>query len=641
MTMDKTAGQPPSQPLLTVIIPVYNVEPYLRRCLDSICGQSYRHLEIICVDDGSTDGSLAILREYEARDGRVRVVTQPNSRQARARNVALDMARGEWVTGVDSDDYMQPDSYLRAMAHATAEVDAVCFGMKVEAEPGLEGRVAGVHRFSNFKYEGLRELDAKCITGIAWYFVNKIYRRALIEEHGLRFDASNCGCEDMRFHMCFCACARKVYFLREELYVYALRQGSTCHSVSQAELRVRSYVSCFDGVLEAYRRHRGLEASLPMLQLLQTVMFRDSAPWAFRCGMALECRRLLLAVAAKYGLQRMPALAPALYEFEEQLRWAQRAVDVLRACAAAQPAAEEAAEATACSHVALPADEACAPMALELVRELRGCAAARPLCIHVLADALCPATCARFEALAAGEFRVSVHAVDAAMLHSLPPLEAGSPYLGYLRMALPLLLPSLGRVLLLSPTLSVDGELPDWDAVPMEGLPLAALPRAGAAGYELSSVLLADLARLREERGAETWLAACLFRPHCPPDVEVEAFATAFEGKVAALTPEPWQGFRPVPPAEHRCCPEGEGALWVGLPLDAARAEDWSPLALPAELLLLQHGLIRRRYWGCRLASLLLSGRRRRRAQVRCREYRALLERIRALRADIRRRLPR
>ena len=90
---------------VSVIIPVYNVEKYLRECIDSILNQTLRDLELICVDDGSTDGSLEILHEYEKADSRVKVLTQHNMGAGAARNKGLAIATGEYLSFLDSDDF--------------------------------------------------------------------------------------------------------------------------------------------------------------------------------------------------------------------------------------------------------------------------------------------------------------------------------------------------------------------------------------------------------------------------------------------------------------------------------------------------------------------------------------------------------
>lgn len=104
--------------MISVIVPVYNVEPYLRKCLDSILAQTYRDLEILIIDDGSTDGSGAICDEYAGKDERVRVFHTENKSLSCARNLGLDNAQGEWIGFVDSDDWIEPDMYETLLRRA-------------------------------------------------------------------------------------------------------------------------------------------------------------------------------------------------------------------------------------------------------------------------------------------------------------------------------------------------------------------------------------------------------------------------------------------------------------------------------------------------------------------------------------------
>ncbi|MDL2315770.1 glycosyltransferase [Desulfovibrio sp. OttesenSCG-928-A18] len=98
-------------PLVSVIIPIYNVAPYLGQCLDSVIGQSMRDLELICLNDGSTDESLAILHEYAGRDARIRVVDKKNSGYGHTVNLGMSMARGRYIGIVESDDFADPDMF--------------------------------------------------------------------------------------------------------------------------------------------------------------------------------------------------------------------------------------------------------------------------------------------------------------------------------------------------------------------------------------------------------------------------------------------------------------------------------------------------------------------------------------------------
>lgn len=103
---------------MSVIIPVYNAEKYLRGCMDSVLSQTLRELEVICVDDGSTDGSAAILEEYAEKDSRVRVLRQENKGVAAARNAGLSAALSDWIGWVDSDDWIEPDMFEYLLQNA-------------------------------------------------------------------------------------------------------------------------------------------------------------------------------------------------------------------------------------------------------------------------------------------------------------------------------------------------------------------------------------------------------------------------------------------------------------------------------------------------------------------------------------------
>lgn len=102
-----------SSPLISVIVPIYNMESLLPRCLDSLAAQTLRNLEIICVDDGSTDGSGGIVRKYASGDSRFRLITQENSGRAEARNAGIRAAAAPYLGFADPDDYVEPDMYER------------------------------------------------------------------------------------------------------------------------------------------------------------------------------------------------------------------------------------------------------------------------------------------------------------------------------------------------------------------------------------------------------------------------------------------------------------------------------------------------------------------------------------------------
>lgn len=126
------------QPLISVIIPVYNTAPYLARCLDSVLNNTYRNLEVICVNDGSTDNSLKILRGYEQQDSRVIVIDKPNGGVSSARNMGLDRMTGDYMTFVDSDDYLHPQFFsllYEALQSTGSDVAAADYRDVFDPEP--------------------------------------------------------------------------------------------------------------------------------------------------------------------------------------------------------------------------------------------------------------------------------------------------------------------------------------------------------------------------------------------------------------------------------------------------------------------------------------------------------------------------
>ncbi|NLL62102.1 MAG: glycosyltransferase [Candidatus Atribacteria bacterium] len=123
ITMNQDEPVSEKQPLISVIVPIYNAEKYLPKCIESIQNQTYRNLEIILINDGSTDNSLAICYEYSEKDKRIIVIAQENEGAFSARNSGLDIATGDYIGFVDNDDYIAPDMYQRLLT-ACLENDA-------------------------------------------------------------------------------------------------------------------------------------------------------------------------------------------------------------------------------------------------------------------------------------------------------------------------------------------------------------------------------------------------------------------------------------------------------------------------------------------------------------------------------------
>lgn len=123
------------QPLISVIVPVYNAEPYLKQCIESVVSQIYRNLEIILVDDGSTDGSSGLCDAYATADPRIKVIHKENEGLVRARKTGVSQAGGDYITFVDADDWIDPDTYKTVLGKMTGQgADLILYGMVEEYE---------------------------------------------------------------------------------------------------------------------------------------------------------------------------------------------------------------------------------------------------------------------------------------------------------------------------------------------------------------------------------------------------------------------------------------------------------------------------------------------------------------------------
>lgn len=234
--------------MISIIVPVYNVAPYLSQCLDSLVNQTYRDLEIICVNDGSTDDSLRILREYEARDKRVKVLSRENRGISCSRNEALEMAKGEWTMFVDSDDWIDLNTCQSALDTALQhQADMVMwayvreYGHKslpkryLEKATIWEDNIASLHRrIVGPINEELRYPDTLDSWGTIW---GKLYRSSYIKEkEPIRFvDTKLIGsAEDVLFNIAYIGRIHKAVYLPETWYHY--RKGNSYTATYKADL---------------------------------------------------------------------------------------------------------------------------------------------------------------------------------------------------------------------------------------------------------------------------------------------------------------------------------------------------------------------------------------------------------------------
>lgn len=211
------------KPVVSVIIPVYNVQDYVEKCLNSVMNQTLKNIEIIVVDDGSTDRSPSIIDEIAKTDERIRVIHSENGGVSAARNKGLDIARGRYIGFVDSDDYIEPDMYEKMVAVAeNNNCDIVqCAFFSGDIDPNnIEREKAGLY---NRRQALVGSLNV--VGGSVW---NKIYSSGTLS--GVRFrEGLNMG-EDRVFAIDSYLRCNSLAVIEDILYHYVLRDGSAVHT---------------------------------------------------------------------------------------------------------------------------------------------------------------------------------------------------------------------------------------------------------------------------------------------------------------------------------------------------------------------------------------------------------------------------
>lgn len=235
------------RPMVSIIVPIYNAEQYLRRCVDSILNQEYTDFELLLVNDGSTDASGDICEEYRDQDPRVIVIQKENTGVSDSRNRALDRARGKYLQFLDSDDWITPDAtrlFVRAAEEYGCDMVISDFYRVVGERLSPKGDIEeeGVLTREEFAAH-MMENPADFYYGVLW---NKLYRRDIVEEHNLRMDTDISWCEDFMFNLEYIRYAKVFYALHAPIYYYVKRKGSLASQGINISKTVKMKLNVFE-----------------------------------------------------------------------------------------------------------------------------------------------------------------------------------------------------------------------------------------------------------------------------------------------------------------------------------------------------------------------------------------------------------
>ena len=279
-----------NQPLVSIILPVYNAQNHLARCVGSICAQTYRNIEIIILNDGSKDQSLPVCEEFRQKDPRILLVDKANSGVSDTRNLGLKLASGKYVEFVDSDDYLDPDFTERLVAAAEEnEADFVIAPYKMVIPAGAskpeqvldkiqdELGVMSVARPPEVREYGflpagvydkdtfaLRLMDkpASYFYSVLW---NKLYRRDILTGNDIQFVSEMRWAEDLVFNMQYIQYAETFVSIDKAGYYYVQNPQSICHTQINAATIVQNKLQVFRYYKDLYTRLGIYEEVRPQL----------------------------------------------------------------------------------------------------------------------------------------------------------------------------------------------------------------------------------------------------------------------------------------------------------------------------------------------------------------------------------------
>lgn len=260
------------QPLISIIVPIYNVEKYLVKCIESIINQTLSNIEIILVDDGSTDNCGIIIDGYAKKDSRIKVIYKNNGGQSSARNMGLDIARGKYIGFVDSDDWIDNDMYenlYKSIIESNADI-CVC-GRQACLENGeVTNKNCIDNELIDFGKKSLKEYIVDRLfykhTVVVW---NKLYKKEIIDNNSIRFeDVSYIGSEDTLFNYQILCHTKKIRAIDKICYTQLSRYGSTARSYKYGYIsRTGNLLKCMDNYSKKTQNESLAKAILPIFLL--------------------------------------------------------------------------------------------------------------------------------------------------------------------------------------------------------------------------------------------------------------------------------------------------------------------------------------------------------------------------------------
>lgn len=282
--------------MISVIIPTYNSEKYISDCLDSILNQTYRDIEIVCVNDGSKDNSLAILNDYKNKDTRIKIVSKLNGGRSSARNYGIDNSSGEYLLFVDADDELEIEAIEKLYKEICKEnVDAVVGSISVIYEVHDELKESD-DVYYTINYKGLVNLTDNIIDNFHCSSCGVLFKRNIIEANYLRFPEGLIY-EDAYWHWCYFTLSSKVSFIQDPVYRYYRHPNSIMsHTFEKVEGLAVQHLYIAEKICDFWKANKIFDKrTSTVLKLIESYFWLSvqySQPFE-KAKAAYECGRIL------------------------------------------------------------------------------------------------------------------------------------------------------------------------------------------------------------------------------------------------------------------------------------------------------------------------------------------------------------
>ena len=308
-----------TNPLVSIIVPVYNAQKGLSRCLESICSQTYQELEIIVLNDGSTDDSLAICEQFRAKDPRLVVVDKENEGVSRTRNAGLALAQGDYIQFADSDDVLDPDytqNLVQAALQHSADLVIAPYWMVIPSNSSKTGHAletlqeslgiepeapkTEVHKYG-FLPQGvysredyarrLMQQPASFYYGVLW---NKLYRRDILVDNHLQFTSEVRWAEDLVFNLEYILYANVFVSIPKAGYHYVQNPQSICHT----QINLASIVQ---NKLQVFRYYKELYTKLGLYDQVQPQLYKFLTAFSENAYPSGSPQKIIMDMANRWG----------------------------------------------------------------------------------------------------------------------------------------------------------------------------------------------------------------------------------------------------------------------------------------------------------------------------------------------------